>query len=112
MTNIRYVVNMNIKDQEKFEVVAQKAIDANKDLEGKVSYDWYVNGDDGIIMEEWANDKAFFAHLGTVGPLMPELLEACDLTVHVISQVSDDARKALEGLPSTFYEPLSASVTV
>lgn len=112
MTNIRYIVNMNIKDAKKFETVARKAIDANKDVAGKVAYDWKVHGDKAIVMEEWANDKALLNHLETMGPLLPDLLAACDLTIHVISPLSHDAKKALEGLPSTFYEPLSATVTV
>ena len=109
MPEVSYLVELTINDgeMEAFKDKAKGYITAVQQNEpGTTSYQWRI-GEDGkrcLLHEVFESSEVLLAHLGNVGPSLPDLLAIAPITrLEVFGTVSEDARAALASLGATHF---------
>lgn len=113
MKQVYWMLEVKIKDGE---VDALKALLADmvkatqNDEPGTLNYEWWINGDETSchIYERYADSSAVMVHLGNFGAKFAgrfmAILEPTRLMVY--GDVSDEVRKALDGLGAIYMSAL------
>ncbi len=112
MSKISYSLEFNITagQLDAFKAIASGYIAAAEANEpGTLRYQWYLNADATkcLLHEKFASSEACLAHLGNVGPTLPNLLALAPVTrFEVTGEPSDELKAALADLQPVYYAPM------
>lgn len=111
MSNIQLIADCTITDLELFNTLVPQIIEASNNAGGCTQYDWVVNGNNVLVLENYVDEGAFFAHLEAVGELMGQLMAACTLNaLNFVTPVSNDIIHAVSEFPAFFFTPVNTTV--
>jgi hypothetical protein len=89
-----------------FKVLMREFVARTGTEEGRLFYDFTINGDEVFCRELYAGAPAALAHLGNVDAQLQEALKIADLTrleVHGPAAELDKMRASLAGLPVAWF---------
>jgi quinol monooxygenase YgiN len=113
MSSVSYVLEFSINDGQldAFKAIAQDyAASTEANEPGTLRYRWYLNADGTkcILSETFASSEACLAHLGNVGPTLPNLLALAPVTrFEFLGEPSDELRGALADLQPVYFDTLA-----
>lgn len=112
MGKISYTLVMDIVDGklDEFKSKAENYTSSTEKNEPEtLGYSWFLSADNQHCMlhEAFADSEAMLAHLGNVGPTLPDLFAiAPPSRLEVFGEVSDAAREALDPLGAIYFTHL------
>ena len=111
--NVFWVLELDIKDGEldNFKALMNDMIEATRaDEPGALNYEWFISEDNETchLFERYADSEAVLTHLGNFRANFARRFMGCvqPKRLMVYGNVSDEARKALEGMGSAHMAPI------
>ena len=106
--NIYWIIKLNIGEGniQAIKDLAPAFIEKTKQEEGALAYEWSVSADGSElhVYERYADSDAALAHLGNVGPMLPELFAlASPITIEVYGSASDVFKEAVKDFPTNYH---------